>query len=124
MRGFSLLPDACWNGELGRFLMMRLDLFPYDVWNMVLLPADAATAEALDMPPHPNGDEPVFVAKATEFLREAEVRLRNAHEEAVLAEDLAKFQEELEDVRDRERALAAAFLSQLDREWKERDAAT
>ena len=124
MRGFSLLPDSCWNGELGRFLMMRLDLFPYDAWNMVLLPADAATAEALDMPLHPNGEVPVFVAKATEFLREAEARLRSAQEEATLMEDVTKFQETVEDTRDRVRALATAFLSDLDTAWKERDGST
>jgi hypothetical protein len=124
MRGFSLLPDSCWTGELGRFLMMRLDLFPYDAWNMVLLPANTATAEALDMPPHPNGDVAVFVAKATEFLREAEARLRAAQEEATVTEDFAKFQETLEDMRDRVRALATAFLRDLDTSWKERDGST
>jgi hypothetical protein len=39
MRGFSLLPDPCWNGEMGQLLMMRLELFPYDDWNMIFLPA-------------------------------------------------------------------------------------
>jgi hypothetical protein len=121
MRGFSLLPDPCWNGEMAHLLMMRLELFPYDDWNMIFLPADAATAAALDMPIHPNGNVPAFVANAEKFLRDADAHLRAAHDEASRTQDFGKFQEELEDIRDRVRALARAFLSELDKAWQTRD---
>ena len=121
MRGFSLLPDPCWNGEMGHLLMMRLELFPYDDWNMIFLPADAATAAAMDMPLHPNGNVPAFVANAEKFLRDADAHLRAAHDEASRTQDFGKFHDELEDIRDRVRALARAFLGELDKAWQERD---
>lgn len=121
MRGFSLLPDPCWNGEMGHLLMMRLELFPYDDWNMIFLPADAATAAAMDMPLHPNGNVPAFVANAEKFLRDADAHLRAAHDEASRTQDFGKFHDEMEDIRDRVRALARAFLGELDKAWQERD---
>lgn len=121
MRGFSLLPDPCWNGEMGHLLMMRLELFPYDDWNMIFLPVDAATAAAMDMPIHPNGNVPAFVANAEKFLRDADAHLRAAHDEASRTQDFGKFHDELEDIRDRVRALARAFLGELDKAWQERD---
>jgi hypothetical protein len=121
MRGFSLLPDTCWNGELGQLLMMRLDLFPYDDWNMIFLPADAATAAALDMPIHPNGNVPDFVAKAEKFLRDADAHLRAAHERAAQTQDFAQFGDDLEEIRNKVKGLARAFLGELDTAWQERD---
>jgi hypothetical protein len=121
MRGFSLLPDTCWNGELGQLLMMRLDLFPYDDWNMIFLPADAATAAALDMPIHPNGNVPDFVGKAEKFLGEADAHLRAAHEQATQTQDFAQFGDDLEEIRNKVKGLARAFLGELDKAWQERD---
>jgi len=120
MRGFSLLPDPCWNGELAHLLMMRLDLFPYDDWNMIFLPADAATAAALDMPMHPNGNVPAFVENAEQFLRVADTRLRAAHDEATRTQNFGQFGEDLEEIRDKVKGLARAFLGELDKAWQER----
>jgi hypothetical protein len=120
MRQFSLLPDPCWNGELGRFLMMRLDLFPYDDWNMILLPADEKTAEALNLPLHPNGNIPTFVATAEVFLRSADERLRAAHAEAGHTHDFGKFHDTLEEIRDKVKALARSFLGEMDKAWENR----
>jgi hypothetical protein len=121
MRAFSLLPDPCWNGELGHLLMMRLELFPYDDWNMIFLPADAETAAALDLPLHPSGNVPAFVAKAERFLSDADARLRAAHEEASRTHEFGKFNDDLEEIRDKVKGLARAFLSDLDKAWQERD---
>jgi hypothetical protein len=37
---FFLIPEPCWNGEMGTFFMARLQFFPYDEWNVLFLPAD------------------------------------------------------------------------------------
>jgi hypothetical protein len=121
MRGFSLLPDPCWNGEMGQLLMMRLELFPYDDWNMIFLPADAATAAAFDMPLHPNGNVPAFVSNAERFLREADTRLRAAHDEAARTQNFGQFSDDLEEIRDKVKGLARAFLSELDKAGQERN---
>lgn len=101
MRGFSLLPDPCWSGGMGHLLMMRLDLFPYEDWNLVLLPADEHTARHLDMPPHPNLDVPVFVTASENFLREADARLRQAHAEADRTHNFAAFGDAREAIRNK-----------------------
>jgi hypothetical protein len=118
MRGFSLLPDPCWTGEMGHFLMLRLDLFPFEDWNLVLLPADMRTAQFLDLPPHPNQDVPQFVAAAEKFLKDADAALRAAHTEAGRTQDFGKFGDAREQIRDKIKGLAGAFLASMDEAWK------
>jgi hypothetical protein len=120
MRPFSLLPDPCWNGEMGRFLMMQLDLFPYDDWNMIFLPADEGTAEALDLPLHPNGNVPAFVESSERFLRDAQAHLHAAHDEATRTQDFRRFHDTLEEIRGKVRGLARAFLGEMDKAWENR----
>ncbi|MGE3930026.1 MAG: hypothetical protein AB7G05_07665 [Hyphomonadaceae bacterium] len=123
LRPFFLLPDPCWNGELGHFLMMRLELFPYDDWNVAYLAADERTALVLDIPAHPNGNIPAFVQAAEKFLRDAEAHLRRAHEETTVTQDFAKFADTVEEIRGRVKALAHHFVAQLDKAWKAQNAA-
>jgi hypothetical protein len=118
MRGFSLLPDPCWTGEMGHLLMLRLNLFPYEDWNLVLLPADQKTALFLDLPPHPNHDIPLFVSSAEKFLKDADAALRAAHAEAGLTQDFAKFGDAHEAIRNKVKGLAATFLASMDEAWK------
>lgn len=124
MRGFSLLPDPCWAGELGHLLMLRLDLFPLEDWNLVLLPADMRTAQFLDLPPHPNQDIPQFVSASEKFLKDADVALRTAHAEAGRTQDFAKFGDAREEIRNKIKGLAAAFLASMDEAWKKNRPAT
>jgi hypothetical protein len=118
MRGFSLLPDPCWAGEMGHLLMLRLDLYPFEDWNLVLLPADMRTAQFLDLPPHPNQDVPQFVSAAEKFLKDADVALSAAHTEAGRTQDFAKFGDAREQIRDKIKGLAGAFLASMDEAWK------
>ena len=62
--------EPCWNGELGKFLMMRLQLFPYDDWNVVFLPEDERTAQLMDLPVHPGGPIPGSVEIVGQFVAE------------------------------------------------------
>jgi hypothetical protein len=120
MRQFSLIPDSCWNGELGAFLMMRLGLFPYDDWNMIFLPADEKTADALDLPVHPNGNVPAFEEAAERLIGEGDMRLRVALAEAGRTQDFARFQDEVEEIREKVRGLAKTFLDEMDKDWASR----
>jgi hypothetical protein len=120
MRGFSLLPDACWNGKTGDFLMLRLRLFPYEDWNLVFLPTDEGVAEALNLPIHPGRDLPDFVAAAEKLLAQAEMRFQAAVDEADRTQDFHQFGDAVEDIRDKVRALARSFLGEIDREWESR----
>ncbi|GAM99082.1 hypothetical protein U91I_02720 [alpha proteobacterium U9-1i] len=123
VRPFFLLPDPCWNGELGHLLMMRLDLCPFDDWNIAFLPEDERTALKLDAPIHPNGNLPAFVKASAEFLAREDANLRAAHAEAMQSEDFAKFHDDREIIRRRVRALAGYFAAQLMKAWHAHNAA-
>ncbi len=118
MRGFWLLPDPCWNGKMGQFLMMRLGLFPYEDWNLVFLPTDEKTAEALNLPPHPGRDVPAFVTAAERFLVDAEAALTAAHDEAGRTHEFGHFGETVEEIKEKVRGLARTFLGELDKTWE------
>jgi hypothetical protein len=58
MRPFSLIPESCWEGETGDFLLKFLDFNPYDNWNIAFLPADQVTSLIIDAPLHPGAEIP------------------------------------------------------------------
>jgi|CXWL01.1.fsa_nt_gi hypothetical protein len=118
MRPFFLLPDPCWNGDMGHFLMMRLDLFPYDDWNVSFLPVDERTALKLDAPMHPNGNLPAFVKASEEFLTREEANLREAHAEAGRSQDFGAFGDARDQIRSRIKALAGFFHAELHKAWR------
>lgn len=119
LRPFFLLPDACWNGELGHLTMIRLGLCPYEDWNIAFLPVEESTALQLDQPLHPDGNLPAFVRASAEFLTREEQRLREAHNDAAVTEDFGAFMLEREASRERVQALAAYFMAQLTKAWKQ-----
>lgn len=53
IRPFFILAEPVMNSNLGLWLMRVMNLQPYDEWNLVYLPTDAATARAMDLPLHP-----------------------------------------------------------------------
>jgi hypothetical protein len=118
VRPFFLIPDPCWNGPAGNFLMMQLELFPYDDWNVAFLPADERSAFILNGPPHPGGNIPAIVSAAEKFLREAEAHLRAAHAEAGKTHDVESFVKAKEAAKGKVRGLAAYFEKQLIDIWK------
>jgi hypothetical protein len=60
-----LIPAQVWKGPHADFLLHRLDMIPDAPWNVLLLPADAQSAELLDMHEHPG-------ILPCEYLRSAE----------------------------------------------------
>jgi hypothetical protein len=120
MRGFWLLPDPCWNGRMGQFLMMRLGLFPYEDWNLVFLPTDEKTAEALNLPPHPGRDIPAFVTASERFLADVEAALQSAHAEAARTHEFGRFGETVEEIKQKVCGLARSFLGEMDKAWENR----
>src|SRR5215470_16560943 len=89
MLQFFLIPEPCWNGEMGTFFMARLRFFPYDEWNVLFLPADERTAKFLDAPVCPRGEIPGAVEVVQQFVQEAEARLAAAHAETDRTHDFA-----------------------------------
>jgi hypothetical protein len=119
VRGFSLLPDPCWNGETGHLLMMRLELFPYDDWNMALLPADLETAQALNAPPHPGRNIPAFVERAAKFMASIDAGLRHAVAETERTGDYAKFGAAREEMRNKIKNFASQLYATMAERWEQ-----
>jgi hypothetical protein len=62
--------------------MMRLQFFPYDDWNVLLLPEDERTARYVDLPVHPGGPIPGSVEIVGQLVAEAKAKLEAASAEA------------------------------------------
>jgi hypothetical protein len=118
VRPFFLIPGPCWHGEMGVFLMMKLELFPYDDWNVIFLPTDERTAAAMNAPMHPNGDIPAFVTAAEKFMQDAEADLMAAHAEASQTHDFNAFGAAKKRVQTAVCTLAAVFAQKYAEAWK------
>lgn len=118
VRPFFLIPDPCWNGATGVFLMTSLDLYPYDDWNIIYLAGDERTALVLDIAMHPNGNVPVFVEAAAKFMLRAQEQMDKAHEAASITHDFAAYQTLREDVQLRVKGLAMQFSRSLVEAWE------
>jgi hypothetical protein len=54
IRPFFILAEPVYNSELGQWLIQRMNLLPYDDWNVVYLPMDRETQTAMGgLPLHP-----------------------------------------------------------------------
>jgi len=118
VRPFFLIPDPCWNGVTGVFLMTSLDLYPYDDWNVMYLAADERTALVVDIAMHPNGNVPAFVEAAAKFMVRAQEQMSKAHEAASITHDFAAYQTTRDDVQMRVKALAMQFSRTLIEAWE------
>jgi hypothetical protein len=119
VRPFFLIPDACWNDEkAGHFLLMTLELSPYEDWNVAFLPADRRTAEALNLPLHPNGDVPWILADSMTFMSNAMARFEQIYAEAGRTREFARFKDQKDDIKDKVRALAVHILTTLGEDWE------
>jgi hypothetical protein len=78
MRPFLLIPESCWQGRTGDFLMKFLDFYPYDSVNVAFLPADQLTSAIMDAPLHPGAEIQVFVDTARKFIAECDGRVAQA----------------------------------------------
>lgn len=122
IRPFFLIPDPCWNGPTGTFLMTSLELYPYDDWNVMFLAGDARTADTLDLALHPNGNVPAFVHAADKVMDDARMSVDAAHADAELSRTYGAYHDAREDARGRVKLLAGQFAKQLVDAWQKRSA--
>jgi hypothetical protein len=50
---YMMVPGECWNGPWGDLLVKYLEVSPFGSWNVVFLPRDERSADALMLMPHP-----------------------------------------------------------------------
>ena len=113
VRPYYLFGEPCWNGELGSFLMMRLQLFPYDDWNVVFLPEDERTAQFMDLPVHPGGPIPGSVEIVGQLVAEAETKLQAAMAEADRTHRFADFGATVDSIKADVWGLASYFANHI-----------
>ena len=119
VRPFFLIPDVCWNDEkAGHFLLMTLELSPYEDWNVAFLPADRRTADALNLPMHPNAEIPWIISDSMTFMGNAMARFEQIYAEVGRTQQFARFKDQKDDIKDKVRALAKHILVALGEDWE------
>lgn len=114
---FFLIPEPCWNGDMGTFFMARLRFYPFDDWNVLFLPADERTAKIMNAPACPYGEIPGAVALVEEFIRRSEVRLAAVHAEVDRTRNFAALAEAVDSVRADVWGLAAGIANHIGAKW-------
>jgi hypothetical protein len=113
MRPFWLIPESCWQGETGAFLLRFLDFNPYDNWNIAFLPADQLTSLIMDAPLHPDAEIPAFAAAGKKLIAECASRVAQATMEAKRTADFQLVTAARTDGQKMIRALAMTFAAKL-----------
>jgi hypothetical protein len=115
---FFLIPEPCWNGEMGAFFMARLQFFPFDEWNVLFLPADERTAKFMNAPVCPHGEIPGAVELVQSFVRDAEARLNAAHAEADRTHDFGPLGDTVNQVKGEVWGVAAYIANHIGATWE------
>jgi hypothetical protein len=113
MLPFWLIPESCWQGETGAFLLKFLDFNPYDNWNIAFLPADQLTSAIIGAPLHPGSEIPMFADAAKTFIAECNRRVQRA---ATIARQTGEFNvvtAAKDDAKNKIMALAMTFAAKL-----------
>lgn len=113
MRPFWLIPESCWQGRTGAFLLRFLDFNPYDNWNIAFLPADQLSSLIMNAPLHPDAEIPAFAAAGKEMIAECDSRVAQATLKAGQTGELQLVTEARTDAQSRIVALALTFAAKL-----------
>ena len=118
VRPFFLIPEPCWNGELGDFLVVTLKLSPYQDWNVAFLPADECTGSMMNLPVHPDRDDPEVVKLAMGVVTAAHDHYKACYAEVDRTQEFGRFNDQVEDITDKVRGLAVKILAQYGETWQ------
>lgn len=73
---WAMVPWSVWEGLNAEFLIKR-DFLPSSPWNNLLLPADAASADFLGLPPHPRVAQPGLDENIARLITELRIEARD-----------------------------------------------
>jgi hypothetical protein len=71
---FFLIPESCWVGETGQYLLEFLDLTPYGAWNTAFLPGNEWTAALVGTALHPRAEAPEFTATIKKLILDSKAK--------------------------------------------------
>lgn len=108
-----LIPEPCWRGRYGKFLLQALELSPYDPWNVAALPTLPADAVAIEAPPHPGGPTPQDIHAVNEAITEIKRGYHEGREQMEWTNDPADLVAAHQRAIDQIKGLAADRLTAL-----------
>lgn len=114
---FCLIPETFWSGKSAELLSARLDLVPYDDWNVAFLAADEASAALLNLPVHPGATSEAATSEVETLLAEADLQLTTSYASAERARNFLQYAQERDEIRDRLTRHARKVLFALDEDW-------
>jgi hypothetical protein len=85
---FFLIPESCWAGETGQYLVEFLRLTPYGAWNTAFLPGNAWTAAIVGTTLHPRAEAEDFTATIKKLILDSKSETGIATEKARKTGDL------------------------------------
>ena len=118
MQAFFLIPEPCWNGEMGDFLLRRLQMSPYEDWNVAFLPTDSQTAALLGLPRHPLDEALLFAEDAEKIIRGKMAQLDAINAEVERTQQYGRYKQQKDDLKDVIRSFAQWLLGQYGEVWK------
>jgi hypothetical protein len=71
---FFLIPESCWVGETGQYLVEFLGLTPYGAWNTAFLPGNQWTAALVGTALHPRAEAPEFTATIKKLILDSKAK--------------------------------------------------
>ena len=113
LKPLMLIPEPCWRGRYGKFLLQALELSPYDPWNVAALPALPADAVAIEAPPHPGDPTPQDVHAVNATIAEIKRGYHEGREQMEWTNDPADLVAAHQRAVDQVRGLAADRLTAL-----------
>ena len=119
VRPFFLIPEPAGTASSGDFLVVTLKLSPYQDWNVAFLPADECTASMMNLPVHPDRDDPEVV-EVRDGLRAPPraITTRPATRKWIAPSEFGRFNDRIEEIPDKVRGLAVKILAQYGEIWQ------
>jgi hypothetical protein len=113
VKPYFLFHEPVWNSDIGGFLMYRLQMFPFDDWNVIFLPDDERTAKFLDLPVNPGGPIPGSTEIARQWMEESKAKLAAASAEAERTNNFAAVGETMQDIKRDVWGIASYFANHI-----------
>ena len=98
---------------------MRMQMSPYEDWNVAYLPTEERWCSVLGLPRHPNEDALLFQPDVDQFLRKAMAKMDAIREECDRTHDFALFKTQRDELKGLIRAFAGWLLEQYTSFWNQ-----
>lgn len=120
---FFLINGAAWRGDMGKFLMLRLNLLPFEDWNLMYLAEDEAMAFVLDCPAFVHADGNRCQEIANSRCQELKDYLDAVHKNSEQTGDVQTFAKTKSHTRNQIQDLAKFLSNEVNLGWQQRKSA-